>query len=109
MSWDFYKNKTVKARKEYTCEWVDHLELSDIINTRRKGQPDSINVAQCKEYGISDDEIKVLQQYVADNYIIQKGEIHYVTTGKVEGMWMECRTKMAISDIVHKYDLASDD
>jgi hypothetical protein len=109
MSWDFYKNKTVKARKEYTCEWADHLQLCHIITPGLNGGHDSINRIQAKKYGITGDEIKILEQYVAERYVIQKGETHYHTSGKTEGMWMECRTKMVISDIVHKYDLASDD
>lgn len=109
MSWDFYTNKQVIARKEYHCEWKDHLELSDVINIGRNGQPDTVNYDQVKEYGLDDDEIKVLEQYIADNYIIKKGELHNVTSGKIEGMWAECRCKIAVSDIVHKYELASED
>lgn len=109
MSWDFYINKTVTARKEYSCEWKDHLELCGIIDAGPKGQPDTVNYVQAKEYGLNDDEIKVIEKYIVDGYIIKKGEIHSITSGKIEGMFASFRCKIEISDIIHKYDLASED
>ena len=109
MSWDFYTNKQVKARKDYRCDWQEHLSLCDIINVGSKAIPDTVNYEQAKEIGLNDDEIKTIEQYIADGYIIKKGELHNVTSGKIEGMFAEFRCKVAISDIIHKYDLASED
>jgi len=87
MSWDFYKSSTPKARREYDCDWKDHLELSDIINPARPSisEPVTVNYGQCREYGFTEDEIKTIEQYIADDFKIKKGEVHSFVSGKTGG------------------------
>lgn len=109
MSWDFYTNKTVRARKEYPCDWKDHLEWCNIISYDNEAKSQYISEGVCKDFGMTDEEIKTLQRYLADGCRIHKGELHNTTSGKIEGMFAMFRCKIAISDIVHKYELVYED
>lgn len=109
MSWDFYKNKTVKASKDYTCDWKDHLEMCEIFSYDPTNKSWYVNVEVCKEFGITNEEITTLQNYLSDGCVIHKGELHNTTFGKIEGMFATFRCKISISDIVHKYELVTED
>lgn len=105
MSWDFYTNKKQKARKEYACDWKDHLELSDIIGLDRDTKAYVVDIDQCKEFGFTDEDIAIVQAYIDCGFKIAKGELHNVTSGKADGDFMTFRGKISISNIVQKYDL----
>lgn len=109
MSWDFYINKTVKARKEYHCDWKDHLEMCNIISYDNESKSQYVSVDVCKDFDMTDEEIKTLQDYFADGCRIHKGELHNTTSGKIEGEFATFRCKISISDIVHKYELVTED
>lgn len=110
MSWEFYKNSKPKARKEYDCDWKDYLEMWDIVIVARPsiGQPASVNYATCLDLGFTDDEIKTIEQYISEGFKIKKGEMHSVTSGKTEGVFMVFRGKIEITHIINKYDLYED-
>lgn len=109
MSWDFYTNNTVNARKEYPCDWKDHLEMSDVFSYNAEGKKWYVNIEVCKDFDMTDEGIKTLQDYLADGCRIHKGELHSTTSGKIEGMFATFRCKIAISNIVHKYELVEED
>jgi len=109
MSWDFYENKQVKARKEYACDWKDHLEMCNVISYDNETKSQYISVEICKDFGMTDEEIITLQNYFSEGCRIHKGEVHSVTSGKIEGMFASFRCKITISDIVHKYELVTED
>lgn len=109
MSWDFYKNKQVKARREYPCDYKDHMELCDVFAYDKEKKIWSVDESVCKDFGISDEDIQTLKDYLEGGCIIKKGELHNVTSGKIEGMFAGFRCKISISDIVHKYELVEED
>lgn len=105
MSWDFYENKKIKARKEYDCQLCEYLSMADIIIYDRINKTWSICPTAKEDFELSDDDLKAIQDYINSGFKIVVGEIHNHTTGKYDGEFVSFRSNIAISNICHKLDL----
>jgi len=109
MSWDFYTNKKVVARKEYRCDWQEHLEMCNIIYRDRELKKWFVNKSECADLSMSDEDIETLTQYCDTEFKIRVGELHGTTSGKFDGNMCTLRAKIEITDLMYKYDLVYED
>lgn len=107
MSWDFYKNKKVVARKEYTCDWFEHVNCSDLI--KKENGKWVVDRDNCLDMSISEADMLELQAYCDCDFKIKVGELHNTTSGKFDGVMCTFRGKISISDLMHRNDLVYED
>jgi len=91
------KSGYVRARKDHPGDGSDYFDFA----IKREGY----NLAELKELGMSDDEIKSILDARERNFNIQKGEMYYCQVGVWDGDMYTFRTIKAIHEILVKYDL----
>lgn len=91
--------KNVVARKEYNSDYFYCFE--HVIGRDENGDP----VMEPDNDPYTEEEIKLIQSCIDDEWMIKKGELHYCQTGVKDGEMYTARGRIGIHEICEKYDL----
>jgi hypothetical protein len=90
MTWDFCRETTPKARKEYTCDAIDWI-LNDGLDS----------------YEFSDEELSIIKNAESEKWKILKGTEYVKCEGKWEGDFSVFRARKDINQICIDHDIYS--